>query len=118
MTALTLAEAQKIALNNGETKAAAVIGLYAANSDVMGAMRFDGIDGNAYAWNQDGDLPSTAFRAVNEGFTPSAGSFNPQKVALMIAGGELDVDTFIVKTQGEGSRSEHEALKVKSLAQN
>ena len=118
MTALSLTEASKLAVANGETKRGAIINLYAENSDIMNAMKFDGIQGNAYAWDQEGGLPSTAFRGVNEGYTASAGSFNPQKIALMIGGGDLDVDNFIMKTQGDNVRSRHEALKVKSLAQN
>jgi len=117
MTALTLAEASKIAANNGEMKKAGVISLYAEKSDIMAAMRWDGIMGNAMSFTQEGDLPSTAFRGINEAFTASSGSFNPQTEALMAAGGDLDVDNFIVKTQGEETRSKHEALKIKSLSQ-
>lgn len=117
MTALTLVEAAKLEMGAGNTHKAGVISLYAEKSDIMNAMRFEGIGGNAYAFTQEGDLPSTAFRGVNEGFTPSTGTFNPQKEALMLAGGELDVDNFIIQTEGEGVRSKHEALKIKSLSQ-
>lgn len=118
MPALTLNEAAKLAADGGETKRAGIIKLYAEKSDVLNVMMFEGIAGNAFSFTQEGDLPATAFRGVNEGFTPSAGTFNPQKVALTLAGGDLDVDRFIVKTQGEQVRSRHEELKVKALAQN
>lgn len=117
MSALTLVEAAKIAADNGETKKAGVISLYAENSDIMSAMRFEGIMGNAITFTQEGDLPTTAFRGVNEAYTASNGKFNPQKEALYIAGGDLDVDKFIIKTQGMEVRSKHEALKVKALSQ-
>lgn len=116
MTALTLLEAAKLALDGGATKAAGIIALYAEKSDFLAAMPIEGIAGNALTFLQDGDLPTTAFRGVNEGYTANNGTFAPQKEALYIAGGDLDVDTFIVKTQGEATRSQHEANKIKALA--
>lgn len=118
MPALTLPEAAKLAANNGETKKAGIISLYAEKSDILAVIPVDGIMGSAYSFTQEGDLPATAFRGVNEGFTPSTGTFNPQIEALFAAGGDLDVDRFIVKTQGEEARSKHEGLKVKSLSAN
>lgn len=116
MAALTLNEAAKIAANGGETKKAGIIALYAEQSDILAAMPWDGIMGNAYTFTQEGALPTTAFRGVNEGYTPSNGSFAPQTESLYIAGGDLDVDKFIIDTQGEQVRSKHEALKVKALS--
>jgi hypothetical protein len=116
MTALTLVEAAKLAMNGGETKKAGIISLYAENSDLLNAMKFEGISGNALKFVQEGDLPAVAFRGVNEGYTASNGTFNPQTVALAIAGGDLDVDNFIIKTEGADARSRHEALKVKALS--
>lgn len=118
MSALTLVEAAKLAANNGETKRSAIIELYASASDIWGALRIEGITGNAYSYTQEGELPTVAFRGVNEAYTASNGNFNPQKVALTIAGGDLDVDKFIIDTQGMESRSRHEALKVKALSQS
>lgn len=116
MAALTLNEAAKLAADNGETKKAAIIALYAEKSDVLAAMKFEGIGGNAVSYTQEGEIPTTAFRGINEEYVPSAGSFNPQTEALYIAGGELDVDRFIVVTQGQEVRARHEAFKVKGLA--
>lgn len=116
MTALTLIEAAKLSATNGETKKAGIISLYAEQSDILGAMKFEGINGNALSFLQDGELPTTAFRGVNEGYTASNGNFAPQTEALYIAGGDLDVDNFIVQTQGKEVRSKHEAQKVKALS--
>lgn len=118
MSALTLVEAAKLAGDAGETKKAGVIAMYAERSDILNAMRFDGIGGNALTFTQEGDLPTTAFRGVNEAYTASTGTFNKQTESLYIAGGDLDVDQFILRTQGMDVRAKHESLKVKSLAQN
>lgn len=118
MAALTLVEAAKLAASGGDAKRSAIIELYAQASDIWGALRIDGITGNAYSWTQEGELPSVAFRGVNEGYTASNGNFNPQKVSLTIAGGDLDVDKFIIDTQGQEARTRHEGLKTKALSQS
>jgi len=53
---------------------------------------------------------------VNEAFTESTGVVNPIIEPLVIAGGDLDVDKFIVETMGEDQRSVQESMKVKALA--
>lgn len=118
MAALTLIEAAKLAMDAGDTKKAAIIELYAENSDIVNAMRFEGIEGNALSFSQEGTLPATAFRGVNEAFTASTGTVSKQTEALYIAGGDLDVDRFIVKTGGPDVRARHEKMKVKSLTAN
>lgn len=115
--AITLPEASKLALNNGEVKRAAVIRIFAESSDLLRAMPFVDIAGNSYAYNVEGALAGIAFRGINESYTASTGVINPQSEPLKIAGGELDVDTFVVKTNGPNVRATHESLKATALAQ-
>lgn len=114
--ALTLLEAAKLAANNGETKRAGVIAMFAEMSAWLRAMNFINIQGNSYAYSQEATLPGVAFRGVNESYTESTGIINPLAESLRIAGGDLDVDKFIVDTMGMGARARHEAMKVKALA--
>ena len=114
--ALTLLESAKLALNNGETKRAGVIAMFAEMSAWLRAMNFINIQGNSYAYSQEATLPGVAFRGVNESYTGSEGIVNPLAEALRIAGGDLDVDKFIVDTMGMGVRAQHESMKVKALA--
>ncbi|MGB0878688.1 MAG: major capsid protein [Mycobacterium sp.] len=113
---LTLVEALKLAVNNGEEKRAAVIAMFARASDILMALPFKDIQGNAYSYNQEGTLPSVAFRGVNESYTASTGIVNPATESLRICGGDLDVDKFIIDTNGMAIRATHEELKVKALA--
>lgn len=113
---LTLVEAAKLSATNGETKRAAVIAMFAQQSQWLSALPFKNIAGNAYAYNREGALPGVAFRGINESYTESTGIINPLTEALRICGGDLDVDMAILKTQGEGVRATHEAMKVKALA--
>jgi len=113
--ALTLVEAAK--LSSGQVKRSAVIEMFAQESDVLRVLPFDNIAGNAYSYSREETLPGIAFRGVNESYTESTGVVNPLTEALTISGGDLDVDRFIVNTQGMGVRSTHERMKVKALAQ-
>lgn len=112
--ALTLVEAAKI--NSGDVIRSAIIEMFARESDLLMALPFEDIAGNAYHYSLEAALPGVGFRGVNEGFAESTGILNPVTEALVIAGGDLDVDRFIVNTQGEGVRSQHETMKVKALA--
>ncbi len=116
MAAITLMEAAKLALNNGETKRAGVIATFARTSAWLANLPFRNIPGNSYAYDQEGALPGVAFRGVNEAYTASAGIINPASEALRIAGGDLTVDPANVKMFGQGVRATHEQMKVKALA--
>jgi len=111
--ALTLIEAAK--LETGNEVRRAIIELYAGSADVLMNMPFENITGNALKYNREEALPGVGFRGVNESYTPSTGILNPQTENLVIAGGELDVDTFIVQTMGMDQRSVQEAMKVRAL---
>lgn len=111
---LTLVEAAK--LETGDVKRRAIIELYARNSSILQALPFDSIAGNALSYNLEETLPGISFRGINEAFTEDTGVINPMTENLSIAGGDLDVDRFIIETMGAGQRSIREAMKVKSLA--
>ena len=112
--ALTLVEAAKV--HSGDVVRSAIIELYARNSDLLMSLPFDDIIGNSLRYNREDKLPGVGFRGVNESYTESTGVLNPQVESLVIAGGDLDVDKFILDTMGADQRSIHEAMKVKALA--
>ena len=112
--ALTLVEAAK--LNSGDVIRSAVIEMFARESDILRELPFEDIQGNALKYTIESALPGIGFRGVNESFPESSGVLNPQTEALSIAGGDLDVDRFIIQTQGQGVRSTHEQLKIKALS--
>ncbi len=112
--ALTLVEAAK--LNSGDVLRNSIIEIYAGSSDILQALPFENINGNAMKYNREGAYPGVGFRGVNEAYTPSTGVLNPIVEALVIAGGDLDVDKFIIDTMGPNQRAVHEAMKVRALA--
>jgi len=113
---LTLIEASKLMVNRGEVLRSAVVETYAMSSDILRVLPFRDIAGNAYAYNQEQTLPGIGFRGVNAGYTASTGIINPQVEPLVIAGGDLSIDPFIIKTGGEGVRERHQIMKIKALA--
>lgn len=112
--AMTLVEAAK--LETGDVVRQAIIELYAGSSDILMNLPFESINGNALKYNREDSLPGVGFRGVNEAYTASTGVLNPLVESLTIAGGDLDVDKFIVDTMGANTRSTHEAMKVRALA--
>ena len=112
--ALTLIEAAK--LETGDALRSGIIELYAGSSDILMNLPFTDIAGNALKYNRESSLPGVGFRGVNESYTPSTGVLNPLTEALVIAGGDLDVDKFIIDTMGANQRSAHEAMKVRALS--
>lgn len=112
--ALTLIEAAK--LNSGDVLRSTIIELFARESDVLRVMPFDDIPGNSLKYDQEDTLPGIGFRGVNEAFAESTGVINPQTENLVIAGGDIDVDVYIVNTMGTAQRSTQETMKVKALS--
>jgi hypothetical protein len=112
--ALTLLEAAK--LSTGDVYKAGVLMKYAETSDILRVLPFEGINGNSLKYNVEETLPGIGFRGVNGSYTESTGIINPKVESLTIAGGDLDVDKFIVDTMGAEQRAVQEAMKVKALA--
>ncbi len=114
--AVNLLESSKIALGQNKVLEATVMELYAKNSDVMAALPMETIDGNAYSFNREKVLPRSDFRGVNEAYTEGTGEMENVTETLAIAGGDLDVDVFIVNTAGEDQRAIQEGMKIKSIS--
>jgi hypothetical protein len=111
---ITLLEAAK--LNPGEVLRNTIIEHFAFSADILRALPFINVNGGAYVYNLEGNLPGVAFRGVGEGYTPSAGIMNPETERLRIGGGDLDVDLATLKMHGDDVRSAHELRKVKALS--
>jgi hypothetical protein len=111
---LTIVEAAK--LESGLVEKNTIIELYAGSSDILMNLPFESISGNALKYNRESAYPGVGFRGVNESYTASTGVLNPLTESLVIAGGDLDVDKFIVDTQGMAQRSVQESMKIRALS--
>lgn len=113
--AVTLVEAAKLST---DVLQRGVIETFARSSAVLEMLPFMDIVGNSYLYNQEATLPGIAFRDVNQGYTESSATFNQKVAKLYIAGGDVDVDRFIVQTRGNvnDQRAIQTQLKVKALS--
>ena len=111
--ALTLLEAAKL---SPDPLTQAVIEMFAMESDILANLPMENIPGGAVQYNREGALPGVAFRGVNESYTESTGVVNPVTDSVVIAGGDIDVDRFLIQTRGPQQRAVQTSMKVKSLA--
>lgn len=113
--ALTLVEAAKLSQNSLQR---GVIETFIQESVVLDRIPLMEIEGNAFAYNEEGTLPGVEFRAVNAAYSESTGTVNQKTETLVILGGDADVDTFIVKTRGNlnDQRAVQTRLKVKAAS--
>lgn len=113
--AVTLAEAAKLSTTQLQR---GVIETFVQESSVLDRIPFMTIEGNAYAYDEEATLPGVAFRAVNEAYTESTGTVNQKSEALVILGGDADVDRFIQQTRSNlnDQRAVQTRMKVKAAS--
>jgi hypothetical protein len=113
--AVTLAQAAVLSQNDLQR---GVLEMFVQESPVLDRLPLLEIQGNAYAYNAESALPGVAFRNVNEAYTESTGVVVQLTEALVILGGDADVDRFIVQTRGNvnDQRAVQTAMKVKAAS--
>lgn len=111
--ALTLIEAAKLVENPVQS---GIIEHFARSTDILAVLPFENINGNALRYNREHELPGVGFRGVNEQYQESTGIINPVVEPLVIAGGDLDVDMFLLNTMGGQVKTTQEFMKVKALS--
>lgn len=93
--ALTLVNAQVL---SKDVLQAGVIETIVKESSVLSVLPFQTIEGNAYSYNVEKALPTVAFRGVNEAYTASEATFETRSENLVILGGDVELDRFIIQT--------------------
>lgn len=113
--AITLTEAAKL---SNDVLQRGVIETFARTSPVLEMLPFMTIAGNSYKYNQEGTLPRIDYRGINESYTEEGGTVVQKNESLVMLGGDVDVDKFIVRTLGNvnDQRAIQTQMKVKSLS--
>ena len=114
---MTLLEAAKLMAANGQLSESVIVEMIAMSNPLLQFMPFNGIPGMSYDYTVEAGLPEVAFRGINEGFTASVGVLNPQKETLLPAGGEIEIDSYILRRGGSRNASAQLRLKLKALNQ-
>lgn len=112
---LTLFEASKLST---DVLQKGVIETFARTSPVLEQLPFMEISGNSYQYNVEKALPSVEYRDVNKGYTENTGEVEKKSVGLVILGGDVDVDRYLVQTRGNVNdiRAVHTQMKAKALS--
>lgn len=113
---LTIAEAAKLKVTPLER---AIFETFVQESKFMDIVPFHNIAGDSLLYDEEATLPGVEYRAVNAAYSESTGTVNQKSEKIVIGGGEADVDTFIVQTQGgsiDDARALQERGKVKAIA--
>lgn len=97
----------------------AVAKIIVENSPILDDINFKTIKGNSYTYRLEQALPSVAFRGVNQTYTSNTGIINPFTEVLTILGGEVFIDNFEIKTQGNviDIKAKQFELKARAAAQ-
>lgn len=95
-----------------------VIEIFAKSSPVLEMIPFMNVVGNSYKYNVEKSLPTVQFRDINQGYTASSGEIEQKTENLVILGGDVDVDRYIVQTMGNlnDQRAIQTSLKAKQIA--
>ena len=115
MAGMTLQEASKYStdiLQKG------VIETMARENVVIELLPFMEIEGNSYQYNVETALPNVEFRAVNNGYTAGVGQVKKESENLVILGGDVQLDKFLVATRSNVNdiRAVQTAMKAKAIA--
>lgn len=115
MAGMTLVEASKYST---DVLQRGVIETMARENVVLELLPFMEIEGNSYQYNVETALPNVEFRNVNEGFTASVGEVKRESESLVILGGDVALDKFIVATRSNVNdiRAVQTAMKAKAIA--
>ncbi|MEE1803907.1 hypothetical protein PUR57_35445 [Streptomyces sp. JV176] len=113
--ALTLEESAKYSITSLQR---GVIEMFIMHSSILDRIPFLTISGNAYAYNEESELPGVEFRSIGDSYAESTGTVNQLFESLVILGGDADVDVFVARTRGNVNdiRAQVTASKVKSAA--
>jgi hypothetical protein len=86
-----------------------------ADDPLMGIMPFQDIEGGGVDYAVEGEYPAVFFRGLNEAVDPSYGVINPQYERLRMMQGVVNVDQFILDTQGEEPKARQVAMQARAL---
>ena len=92
-------------------------GLYQELSvgELSGIIPFQNTAGPGVFYNKVSELPGVGFRGINETAEATYGIINPQAEQYKILASDIDVDTFILDTEGEEARTNQVSMKLESM---
>lgn len=114
MSQMTLLEAAK---SSQDVVDRAITKIIVESSPILEDLPFKTINGPTFRYTMERSLGTIAFRGVNGSYTADNGVINPQFESLVIAGGEVKIDNFIVDVESNirDAKSTYYALKGRAM---
>lgn len=114
MSNMTLLEAAK---SSQDVVDRAITKIVVESSPILEMLPFKTINGPTFRYTIERSLGSIAFRGVNGSYTADNGVINPQYEPLVIAGGEVKIDNFIVDVESNlrDAKSTYYAMKARAM---
>jgi len=116
--AYTLAD---FAVQHDNLFAQGVVKLLVEESPIMQWLTFKAINGDAYKWREEAGLPGVQYRSANENYLESTGTIGAKMADLKLLGGDMFVDNYFLRTQGQGASAydiERVQMEMKARAMN
>lgn len=113
--ALTLLEASKRMMAEGKVAESLLIEEFARSNELLEVLPFEGVEGSTFSYNTEASLPGVAFRGINEGYEHSNGVINPQVETLVPGGGQIEIDSYILRRGGESNKALQRRMKIKAM---
>jgi hypothetical protein len=111
--ALTLIEAAGYIEDQAQR---AVVELYAQNTPLLGALPFMDAPQGVVKFPREADLGTADFRSLNAAYTEDSGNVEWVTESCFNLGGDVDVDTRLVRTGQIDLRAQQEMMKIKATA--
>jgi len=87
-----------------------LIEMFAGSTDIFGMLPIAGMTGPIWEGTRQASLPSPVFRGINEGSSTGAGHVDPFQEASFIMDHDIDIDSAIVRRQGETRRAQQRQM--------
>lgn len=113
MPEMTMLEAAKLSQDVVESTLTRII---VEASPMLEDLPQKSIDGGTYTYNMESYLGGISFRGVNGSYTPNNGVINPRSERLVIMGGEVKIDKYIVEVSSNAIDAKTEYYGMKARA--
>ena len=86
-----------------------------SEGELMSVIPFQDVEGEGVFYDVEAELPSVAFRGINESLDASYGVLNPQSERLKVLGSDVDVDTAVIDMRGPQAVADQVQMKIRSM---
>lgn len=89
-----------------------IIEMFAKSTDIFEALPFEGLNGPVYEGYRTSQLPTPAFRAINEASSQGGGKITPFQESSYVMDHDIDIDRAIIDRHGMDRRYQEEQMAV------